>query len=207
MSVANLATDTVLVRLGVRGISSKFSPSPTTTPGLGVIHGGTNALRFTPHFRITKDEMDMQVDLVRAFLDRLNNWESLAPRLMLQQSEISRGSPKCSKCVEERGDTSPQYVGADGRVSSRGSNCEHKMCVQIKGHLFDENVINEVLNRVEAHEGTARMLSLKLGTSRDEVSEGKLEVFVPDGKAKLIEELRALVNTTVLVDELGIAGF
>ena len=33
--------------------------------GINVIHGGTNALRFTPNFDITKDEIDMQVDYVR----------------------------------------------------------------------------------------------------------------------------------------------
>jgi acetylornithine/succinyldiaminopimelate/putrescine aminotransferase len=37
--------------------------------GLGVIHGGTNSLRFTPHFAITSEEIDLVVDLVRqAFL-------------------------------------------------------------------------------------------------------------------------------------------
>merc|ERR1711968_15601 len=38
--------------------------------GLGVIHGGDNALRFTPHFKITKAEIDLQVTLVRAYLER-----------------------------------------------------------------------------------------------------------------------------------------
>jgi acetylornithine/succinyldiaminopimelate/putrescine aminotransferase len=33
--------------------------------GLGVIHGGENSLRFTPHFAITKAEVDLIVDLVR----------------------------------------------------------------------------------------------------------------------------------------------
>ena len=33
--------------------------------GINAIHGGTNALRFTPNFDITKDEIDMQVDYVR----------------------------------------------------------------------------------------------------------------------------------------------
>ena len=33
--------------------------------GLGVIHGGINALRFTPHFRITSAEIDMIIDIVR----------------------------------------------------------------------------------------------------------------------------------------------
>jgi acetylornithine/succinyldiaminopimelate/putrescine aminotransferase len=38
------------------------------TQGLGVIHGGKNALRFTPHFNITSAEIDLIVDLVRAAL-------------------------------------------------------------------------------------------------------------------------------------------
>jgi 4-aminobutyrate aminotransferase-like enzyme len=32
---------------------------------LGVIHGGQNALRFTPHFAITSEEIDMIVDILR----------------------------------------------------------------------------------------------------------------------------------------------
>lgn len=36
--------------------------------GLGVIHGGKNALRFTPHFGITSKEIDLIVDLVRCCL-------------------------------------------------------------------------------------------------------------------------------------------
>jgi len=33
--------------------------------GLGVIHGGMNALRFTPHFGITSEEIDLVLDIVR----------------------------------------------------------------------------------------------------------------------------------------------
>ena len=36
--------------------------------GLGVIHGGTNSLRFTPHFAITEDEVDLIVGHVREAL-------------------------------------------------------------------------------------------------------------------------------------------
>jgi acetylornithine/succinyldiaminopimelate/putrescine aminotransferase len=37
--------------------------------GLGVIHGGQNALRFTPHFAITTEEIDMILGILReAFL-------------------------------------------------------------------------------------------------------------------------------------------
>jgi len=33
--------------------------------GLGVIHGGKNALRFTPHFEITSEEIDLIITIVR----------------------------------------------------------------------------------------------------------------------------------------------
>ena len=36
--------------------------------GLGVIHGGINALRFTPHFQITSEEIDLIVNIVREAL-------------------------------------------------------------------------------------------------------------------------------------------
>ena len=32
--------------------------------GLGVIHGGENSLRFTPHFGMDSDELDLLVHLV-----------------------------------------------------------------------------------------------------------------------------------------------
>jgi acetylornithine/succinyldiaminopimelate/putrescine aminotransferase len=36
--------------------------------GFGVIHGGKNALRLTPHFNITSEEIDMIVDIIREVL-------------------------------------------------------------------------------------------------------------------------------------------
>jgi acetylornithine/succinyldiaminopimelate/putrescine aminotransferase len=33
--------------------------------GIGVIHGGKNALRFTPHFQITSHEIDLIIEVVR----------------------------------------------------------------------------------------------------------------------------------------------
>jgi acetylornithine/succinyldiaminopimelate/putrescine aminotransferase len=36
--------------------------------GVGVIHGGTNSLRFTPHFLVTSDEVDLVVSHVRQAL-------------------------------------------------------------------------------------------------------------------------------------------
>ncbi|MGE0172050.1 MAG: aminotransferase class III-fold pyridoxal phosphate-dependent enzyme [Oligoflexales bacterium] len=38
--------------------------------GIGVIHGGKNALRFTPHFRITNPEVDLVIGHLRKALER-----------------------------------------------------------------------------------------------------------------------------------------
>ncbi len=38
--------------------------------GIGVIHGGKNALRFTPHFKITSQEVDLVINNVREALRR-----------------------------------------------------------------------------------------------------------------------------------------
>jgi len=41
--------------------------------GLGVIHGGVNALRFTPHFMVTTEEVDLMLDIleqgVKSFME------------------------------------------------------------------------------------------------------------------------------------------
>ena len=38
--------------------------------GIGVIHGGANSLRFTPHFAIADDEVDLVIANIRkALLD------------------------------------------------------------------------------------------------------------------------------------------
>ncbi len=47
------------------------------TKGLGVIHGGENSLRFTPHFRITSTEVDLVVDAVR---DAIKNAPRIGPK-------------------------------------------------------------------------------------------------------------------------------
>jgi acetylornithine/succinyldiaminopimelate/putrescine aminotransferase len=39
--------------------------------GLGVIHGGVNALRFTPHFRITEKEVELILSVVRDVLSKV----------------------------------------------------------------------------------------------------------------------------------------
>jgi len=38
--------------------------------GIGVIHGGANSLRFTPHFNIREDEVDLVIDSIRVALTK-----------------------------------------------------------------------------------------------------------------------------------------
>ena len=40
--------------------------------GLGVVHGGLNALRFTPHFNLSSEEIDMIISIVRESLYALH---------------------------------------------------------------------------------------------------------------------------------------
>ncbi len=41
--------------------------------GLGVIHGGINALRYTPHFNITSKEIDLIIDITRRAIQHFSN--------------------------------------------------------------------------------------------------------------------------------------
>ena len=43
--------------------------------GLGVIHGGQNALRFTPHFAITSAEIDLIIGILREALNHFTSPE------------------------------------------------------------------------------------------------------------------------------------
>ncbi len=47
--------------------------------GLGIIHGGRNALRFTPHFRLSSQEVDLMIDVLRGVLEAVR--ETHADRL------------------------------------------------------------------------------------------------------------------------------
>ncbi|MES2745347.1 MAG: aminotransferase class III-fold pyridoxal phosphate-dependent enzyme [Bdellovibrionota bacterium] len=51
--------------VGVEGVETWLRHN-----GIGVIHGGKNALRFTPHFRITSTEIDLVMEKIRQALKR-----------------------------------------------------------------------------------------------------------------------------------------
>lgn len=46
--------------------------------GLGVIHGGKNALRFTPHFAITSAEIDLIIDVLREAMVHVRTHNAMA---------------------------------------------------------------------------------------------------------------------------------
>ena len=66
-------------------LSSEFEPSKVQVvgfdcleekvrvAGIGIIHGGKNALRFTPHFNINQQEIDLMIDVVRQSIKKALN--------------------------------------------------------------------------------------------------------------------------------------
>lgn len=150
--------------------------------GLGVIHGGHNALRFTPHFKITKDEMDMQVEFIRSLLCRtpLEYFKDLGGRIN-----------RMPRTVSER--TSSADAIAPGSPKKRVE-------VTLKGHLFDKNVINTVLDKVEAVKGSANIIELRLGQSEKEETVATVEMFVNSNSAAgLVCEMNNLNCSGIIV--------
>jgi acetylornithine/succinyldiaminopimelate/putrescine aminotransferase len=56
--------------------------------GLGVIHGGKNALRFTPHFALTSEEIELVIRVVRQGLRALTHAEPAVDRV--KDVEVAR---------------------------------------------------------------------------------------------------------------------
>lgn len=48
------------------------------THGMGIIHGGKNALRFTPHFRLTSAEIDLMMEILRNSLQAFDLEQAVA---------------------------------------------------------------------------------------------------------------------------------
>jgi 4-aminobutyrate aminotransferase-like enzyme len=143
------------------------------TQGIGVIHGGHNALRFTPHFKITKEEIDMQVDFVKAYLQKIpmEDFAELVPRL--------------------------ERLHSTGNSPVRRSSAK-RVSATLEGHLFDQNIINDVLNRVEEAGGTAKITSLSLGANNFEKTRCVLE-FKVDDTEKFCGDLQAMVKSKDMV--------
>jgi acetylornithine/succinyldiaminopimelate/putrescine aminotransferase len=127
------------------------------TQGIGVIHGGENALRFTPHFRVSMDEIDLQVSTLERFLKATGH---LTPQLGLIDHAVE----------EVRGRTGSDFIG-------------ETVIYFVRGHLFDKNVVNLILNAVETNQCMANITRLRLGCCATEESEMSLEIKALDGVA------------------------
>ena len=137
--------------------------------GIGVIHGGENALRFTPHFKVTHDEIDLQVNTLEKFLHATGY---ITPQLerIDQAADLAKGR------------TGSDYVGEVGMLF-------------VKGHLFDRNVVNEILHLVEDHGCIANITRLRLGCSSTDESEMTIEVRALNGvKATVLPAISKLCD-------------
>jgi hypothetical protein len=117
--------------------------------GVGVIHGGENALRFTPHFNVGKDEIDLQVNTLERFLKATGY---LTPQLELIE-----------------------HVQEESRCRSTSDFPGEVRMYFIKGHLFDRNVVNKLLNVIETNASVANIARLRLGCCASEESEMTME--------------------------------
>jgi len=137
------------------------------TQGVGVIHGGENALRFTPHFEVTKDEINLQVSTLERFLHATGH---LTRQLgLIEQVQ-----------EESKGRTGSDIVG------------ESRMYF-IRGHLFDKNVVNNLLNLVEGKKCIANISRLRLGCSATDESEMTIEIKSIGGDVGAVQPLMEFI--------------
>eukprot|EP00929_Paragymnodinium_shiwhaense_P102763 TRINITY_DN659_c0_g1_i1.p1 TRINITY_DN659_c0_g1~~TRINITY_DN659_c0_g1_i1.p1 ORF type:complete len:622 (-),score=153.27 TRINITY_DN659_c0_g1_i1:517-2310(-) len=119
--------------------------------GINVIHGGTNALRFTPNLDVTKDELDMQVESLRQ---------------ILKQTELCISSLQGIEKVNQR----VQTVVNHGQTSS--------VCtVRLDGHLFDRAFINAVLDTAEEHKSRVLVQNVQVGRNATDTSVATMQLF------------------------------
>lgn len=124
--------------------------------GVNVIHGGTNALRFTPNLNVTKAELDMQVAHVRQFL--VGTMGALERLPAIKNFDAMHG------------------VAPDGPSS---------VCaLRFVGHLFDNQFINRVLDMAENEQAKAIVHNIIVGRSRDEASVATMQMYA-DTSARL----------------------
>ena len=138
------------------------------TQGVGVIHGGENALRFTPHFNVTKAEIDLQVSTLERFL-RATGY--LAPQL--------------------------EQIEKTALTKDRSDSADCQMLF-IKGHLFDKNVVNQILHQIEQHKCLANISRLRLGCSTTDESEMTLEISGNIGEALIPELIKLCADTNCI---------
>jgi hypothetical protein len=122
--------------------------------GINVIHGGRNALRFTPNLTVTKAEIDMQVAHVRDILKH-----ALALEANLRP-------------LDDRN----QRTLATEKTVNDSTACVFKL----DGHLFDTGFLGSLLDLAERRSVRALVQNIQVGRNREETSVAVLQVFAPD---------------------------
>lgn len=153
--------------------------------GLGVIHGGHNALRFTPHFAITKAELDMQIDFVRGFLKRLTGkgFRELMPRL--NNMKIAWGEDSHNNLSTPLKGPTVNKIASNSNIAGLSAD---SLKLHLRGHLFDETIFNQVLDLIEKYEGKAKVASMRLGLNNTEESEALVEVMAVGENSELLKK-------------------
>ena len=77
---------------GVNQLGKGSSEEYMRHHGIGVIHGGENSLRFTPHFAITSAEIELMIDVVRAALASRALLAELENRIVPGIAQVGTGS-------------------------------------------------------------------------------------------------------------------
>jgi acetylornithine/succinyldiaminopimelate/putrescine aminotransferase len=120
--------------------------------GVNVIHGGSNALRFTPNLDVTTEELDMQVAAVRSALLR-------AEQFVGQLQKVDTFNQSVQLMVNQQAEATAVSI------------------LRLNGHLFDTGFINKLLDTAE--QGNARVLvqNVQVGRSSEETSVATMQVF------------------------------
>ncbi|KAF4707733.1 hypothetical protein FOZ62_005256, partial [Perkinsus olseni] len=154
--------------------------------GIGVIHGGENALRFTPHFNVTKEEIDIQVAMLGRYLVSIEGHMPILKTMMDRitnnkqhklATDGSRGQPITAITTQ---DVSTDKADAAQDDDLDGGHNDNTTTIILRGHLFDSQLVNSVLDIVEEHKSVAHFSRIRLGSSVNETSEVGIKVTPSD---------------------------
>ncbi|MBA0568185.1 hypothetical protein Golob_005694 [Gossypium lobatum] len=83
----------------------------------------------------------------------------------------------------------------NGHINSKK---KYSVLVSLSGHLFDQFLINEALDIIEAAGGSFHLVKCQVGQSTDAMSYSELEVGADDGKVlnQIIDSLTSIANPT-----------
>jgi len=135
--------------------------------GVNVIHGGANALRFTPNFDITQGEIDMQVMHVRQFITTTLHEFNMAKGLDKQTWPKNESSVACFHLMGHLFDTSFVNDMLDIVESKScsvslhnvevGCDWKHPSSVTVQMFSPNDEITKKLLNEINIHAGKGQV--------------------------------------------------